>query len=373
MPARLIRSVALVAALLVAAGAPIARADAGAGAGPAADAAAEAAIKRGVELRRAGKDQDALEEFRKAYAQARSPRALAQIGLAEQALGRWVDAEGDLEEAMRSKSDPWIRKNATVLNGAVEVIRRHLGSLEVIGPAGAELRIDGRVAGTLPLKKPARVPIGNLTVELRQEGFFPGTRPVSITAGDLTRESIDLQPLSVAPPSPRPAPLAASGPEPGATPGGGGDLPGIPATPQRLPDHGIDVPGETTGGRGWQRPLAWTTAAGALLGGAAGVTALVLRDGAVTDANNLMCNVGNGTVAPADPANKGRCLDIANRGERWRVTALVSFSAAGALAIASAILFVTAPSSAPADKTTTTGLVCAPTLASTGVACHFRF
>ena len=366
MTARLVRSVALVA-LLVAVGAPIARADAGA------DAAAEAAIRRGVELRRAGKDQEALEEFRKAYAQARSPRALAQIGLAEQALGRWADAEGDLEEAMKNKGDPWIRKNATILSGAVEVIRRHLGSLEVIGPAGAELRIDGRVAGTLPLKKPARVPIGNLTVELRQEGFFPGTRPVSITAGELTRESIDLQPLPVAPPPPPKLPPGpASGPAAGGTAGGGSDLSGIPPPPQRLPDHDVDGAAETTGGRTWQRPLAWTTAVGALLGGAAGVTALVLRNGAVTDANNLMCNVGNGTVAPVDPANKGRCIDIADRGERWRVTALVSFSAAGALAIASAILFVTAPSSA-APATRTTALVCAPTLATAGVACHLRF
>src|ERR1043165_4391919 len=75
------------------------------------DAAADAAIRRGVDLRKQGRDMDALEEFRKGYAVAKTPRALAQIALAEQALGRWVDAESDLEQAMSSKSDAWIRKN----------------------------------------------------------------------------------------------------------------------------------------------------------------------------------------------------------------------------------------------------------------------
>src|SRR5947209_3601580 len=82
------------------------------------EAAADAAIRRGVDLRKQGRDMDALEEFRKAYAAARSPRALAQIALAEQALGRWVDAESDLDQALASKSDPWIRKNVATLNGA---------------------------------------------------------------------------------------------------------------------------------------------------------------------------------------------------------------------------------------------------------------
>jgi len=48
---------------------------------------ADAAIRRGVDLRRQGQDDQALQEFKKAYELSPSPRALAQIGLAEQALG----------------------------------------------------------------------------------------------------------------------------------------------------------------------------------------------------------------------------------------------------------------------------------------------
>ena len=340
---------------------------------------ADALIRHGVDLRRQGKDQEALEEFRKAYALGKGPRALAQVGLAEQALGRWANAEADLEQAIASTSDPWIRKNGSVLNAALDGIRRHLGSLDVIGPAEAELRVDGRAAGTLPLARPVRLPIGNLTIELRKEGFFPGTRPISIVAGELTRETLELQPVPAAPVALAP---------PRAPIGGGGDAASEHPAPMHDPvlDRGRaggEPEGETRGG-GWHRGLAWTTGVAALLGAAAGVGALVLRSGDVQDANRLQCNIREtGTVMPVDPANQGRCLDLANGGDRWRVTALVSFSAAGALALASTILFVTSASGPSSDRhVAAAGLRCAPAslgmLAAasplpTGVACQLRF
>src|SRR5262245_7061850 len=60
----------------------------------------EALIKSGVSLREQGKDEAALREFQRAHELSRAPRALAQIALAEQALGRWIDAEAHLEEAL---------------------------------------------------------------------------------------------------------------------------------------------------------------------------------------------------------------------------------------------------------------------------------
>jgi hypothetical protein len=69
---------------------------------------ADVLIKPGVELRREGKDQVALEEFRPAFDVAPTPRALAQIALAEEALGRWIDAEAHIGKA-RGRAGPWIR------------------------------------------------------------------------------------------------------------------------------------------------------------------------------------------------------------------------------------------------------------------------
>ena len=59
-------------------------------------------IKHGIDLRFAGDDEGAFREFQKAMQMARTPKAVAQVGLAEQALGRWEDADVHLAEALRA-------------------------------------------------------------------------------------------------------------------------------------------------------------------------------------------------------------------------------------------------------------------------------
>ena len=61
---------------------------------------AEEHLTRGVELRRQGQTEQALAEFQRAHAASPSGRTLAQMGLAEQALKRWADAEKHLAEAL---------------------------------------------------------------------------------------------------------------------------------------------------------------------------------------------------------------------------------------------------------------------------------
>jgi hypothetical protein len=68
--------VGLVVAALLAGGAPAHAED------------ADELIHKGIELRKQGQDLDALEAFRRANALTSTPRALAQMGFAEQALGR---------------------------------------------------------------------------------------------------------------------------------------------------------------------------------------------------------------------------------------------------------------------------------------------
>src|SRR5579859_3177458 len=82
------------------------------------DSDAEAAIAHGVELRRKHMDVEALADFRRAYAIAPTPRALAQIALAEAALSRWVPAETDLLRAIAAE-DEWIDRQRGVLQLAL--------------------------------------------------------------------------------------------------------------------------------------------------------------------------------------------------------------------------------------------------------------
>lgn len=169
-------------------------------AGAGAQSPAEVLIERGIELRVQHKDREALEQFKKAYELQVTPRVLAQIGLAEQAIGSWVDAEKHLSEALKSASDPWIQKNHDLLAESLRVVASHLGSLEVDCPvSGAELYVNGSKVGTLPLSTPVRLDAGTTVIEVRKAGYVTVKRPVEIAAGAVARERVVLVQEAAAP------------------------------------------------------------------------------------------------------------------------------------------------------------------------------
>src|SRR4051794_23168297 len=92
---------------------------AGLGSGPASAApsppADEDLNSKGVSARLAGDNRGALHWFQQAYDLTHSPRATAQLGLVQQALGRWDLAEPLVTRAVQSRTDPWIKKYETEL------------------------------------------------------------------------------------------------------------------------------------------------------------------------------------------------------------------------------------------------------------------
>jgi len=152
-------------------------------------------LQRGNDLRRTGRDEEALKLFKQADAQHPSPRGRAQIALAEQALGRWVASERDLSLALASPDDPWIEKNRATLEEALTAVRGHLARIVVLGsPAGAEVSINGERVGRLPLPSPISVVAGRVLVIVEAEGHVPVSREVDARVGELVRETVDLPP-----------------------------------------------------------------------------------------------------------------------------------------------------------------------------------
>jgi len=132
----------------------------------------EMLVQRGLRLRKAGDDAGALPEFQKAYQLAANPRTAAQLGLVEQALGRWDEAEGHLTIAIRSTGDPWVEKHRESLQSAMVIVRGHIGSVQIAGePSGAEAYVNGRLVGRLPMNQPITVIAGEVDIELRAEGY----------------------------------------------------------------------------------------------------------------------------------------------------------------------------------------------------------
>ena len=104
----------------------------------------DAHLQLGLALRREHKNEEALNEFRRAFALAPTPRARAQIGFAEQALARWVDADRDLHAALEARDDAWVSKNLEPIESALATIDERLGWLTMICDAAHyHVALDG--------------------------------------------------------------------------------------------------------------------------------------------------------------------------------------------------------------------------------------
>lgn len=226
--------------------------------------ASEALIREGVDLRAQGRDADALERFRAAWAMSPTPRARGQVGWAAQALGRWREAELALRESLSALSDPWVASNRDALSRSLAEVSSRLGDLSVACDLrGARVIVDGELLGTTPLASPLRAPVGTVNVRVEADGFIAVTREaVRIRAGEVAREEFSLtrEPTPVTRPDPTPEPRAEPHVEPPARP---------PVASQRDRSHAMRYAGYT---------LLGVASAGAVTG----AVILALREGTVT-------------------------------------------------------------------------------------------
>ena len=155
----------------------------------------EAHIKRGVELRTAGNNAEAVAEFERAVELTPTPRARAQLALAHQALGHWLEAERGLRDAL-AVEDAWVARYRASLEQALAVVRGHLGWLTVEAePSSATLRVAEQPA---PVGKPVRVVAGEVPIEVSAEGHKRVVRSVPVAAEATVREAVELEPEVVA-------------------------------------------------------------------------------------------------------------------------------------------------------------------------------
>lgn len=284
--------------------------------------AVEQHVRRGVDLRRAGRDDEARSEFEAAYAQRPEARIAAQLGLACQAAGDWVRADALLREALTATEDRWIARNRAALEGARSVGDRHLATVHLVGSVpGARLRVNGADAGTLPLTAPLRVLAGSVSLEVSAEGFEALTLRFVTAAGETLRERAELRPLPPPPPTPVAAPIPTTvTPTPVAAPTPTTVTPTIVAAPTPTT---ITPPSPTP----W-RPLALGAFSGAALLAATGVTTLLLRDGVAADYNQ-QCDAGDA---------RGPCGDLRDRAVALGAAGWVTLPLGAALAAVGVVL-----------------------------------
>lgn len=159
------------------------------------EAEAEALIQEGLKLRRVGRDDAALTKFDRAYGLHASPRAAAQKGLCLQALGRWTEAEELLAEALEGGEDAWVTRNRPAIKESLEQAKTKIGRFEITGsPAGAQVFVDGRNVGQLPLPSMVRINAGPAALELTASGFVSERTSLQVEGGSFRRLEFRLKP-----------------------------------------------------------------------------------------------------------------------------------------------------------------------------------
>lgn len=196
--------------------------------------AASADFDRAVSLQQQGRHAEAAAVYRAVYARTGAARALGLAGFAEAAAGRWVEAEAALGRALEAHDDPWVAEQRPLLTAQHALARSRVGRLVVEGGvAGAEVVVEGRTRGTLPLEGPLRLPVGLARLSVRAAGYQTFARRVMVQPEGETRVLVTLAPagrtlapdpdddddtLGVDRRAPVPAPRApASGPAPSPT------------------------------------------------------------------------------------------------------------------------------------------------------------
>jgi hypothetical protein len=303
-------------------------------------------IARGIELREQGNDAQALTDFEDAERIFPSARAQAQVALAEQALGRWIDAETGLVASLQSSADPWIAKNRAALEDALATVRHQLGWLAVsVAPAGTatpvsdgELWVDGKQAASLPLSDPLRVVAGVLVIEVRAPGWETAAKHVEVLPEEHHAESFALRPTNAA----RPAPTTAST-----------FVPIVPPVTAEAPPAG-------------SRTATWVSlaAGGAFLAGGI-VATVVQRDNAAVYDDDGRCLAG-GRARDANCGSYGSTARIAT------ALAVVGYAGAGVAAALSAVFYVRSVRAARRG-TRTEGMDLRCALGPLGAACGGHF
>lgn len=323
-------------------------------------------IKHGIDLRFAGDDEGAFRDFQKAMQMARTPKAVAQVGLAEQALGRWEDADVHLAEALRATNDPWVSKNRKTLEDALTVIKQHVARVEVVAePAGADILVNGKKVGTAPMPGAVRVSAGEVTVEARAVGYITASHTVHLVGGQYQSVVLRLQKEA-------PVGVVKNGDEgdgEGKVEGKAGKIAAPPAA------------GDEEGPSTARVAAKW----GALgLGGAGLVTGIAfsfIHSNRVSDfdnASNMNCadksgtavHKNNGTPAP-------ECQDALDSYKNAQIWQIAGFAAGVAFTATWAVLALTESSAgsqaAVRSKPPATRWACAPALGVTQVSCALVF
>jgi hypothetical protein len=279
----------------------------------------ETLIRQGIELRKRGDDARAHGYFKRAYELSKTPRTAAQLGLVDQAVGRFGEAETLIAEALAS-NDPWVQQHRSALEDGLKVCRQHLGGIVVAGaPAGTTWSDADHRAAALPSNGAIWVAPGTATLRFEAPGRQPLTKSVTVAAGDSVSLQVDLSAVTPAPVAAVASPTAAAAAPADANPAGG------PAASLAQPA----TPAPVTESPGRSARIAGIAVAGA--GVALGVSGFFVRNVATHKLDTINAAAKSMTT-PYDPAD--------GNWETYEHLGVGMLIAGGAAVVAGAVIYI---------------------------------
>jgi len=206
-------------------------------------AKAKVLLHDGLDLNRQGEYAQALEKFQAAYAAYPSPKLWFNIGQVQLALDHPVEAVEAFEKfvALVPDAQPEDKK---VARSAVAQLEKKLARLQVkCETAGADVAVDGKSVGRVPLLGPLWAPPGSHQVTITQEGSATATETVEMSAGASALVVIRLVPIPAEPPVPPPnVVMPSSGTAPAPSEGMGTAAQTTPTPPKETAQEATGQP-----------------------------------------------------------------------------------------------------------------------------------
>ncbi len=163
---------------------------------------ADRLFEQGIAARKAGKLADAEALFQKAWALKKTWDIAANLGLVELNLGKLPEGAEHVHYAIAelppSESDA-MRDN---LAKAFAAARPDVAGIDVkCDVDGADVVVNGASKGTTPLRRTLFVAPGQVTIELRKDGYAPERKAITLKKGGTEQLQVSL--VRQAPPAER--------------------------------------------------------------------------------------------------------------------------------------------------------------------------
>lgn len=327
-------------------------------AGGGAQSQAEARIQKGLDLRRKMRDADALVEFQEAMKIFPSPRAKAQIGLAQLAVGLFEAAETTLSEVLTgSADDPWVSAHRDALTDALGKVKDHLGTLNISGePRGASVEINGSPTCALPCS--VHVQAGDVIVKVQAPGFLPLSRTVTVEARQIASRVFTLVKASR-------DPVAAT------------TSPPVEVRPRdEKADPPVEKPSDATppaerapGASPWP----WVAAGGSVVALTVGAVAGARWYSKAEEFNNLTDQSTGAKMCGSDGSGGPDCSRLLTEGRTATAVTIGGLVVGAALGVTAIVLFTRESSSDAAPAVACAPFVGPSATGSSGIACSARF